>query len=74
LMVRPLPCIGVKSFPPPTMQRSMPTWSTSQRRVLSSQRSAATVAGDQVKRAATNLELAKRTVERLGSARVRWSR
>jgi multidrug efflux system membrane fusion protein len=36
-----------------------------QRRVLSTQRSTATVAGDQVRRAATNLELATRTVERL---------
>ena len=36
-----------------------------QRRILSTQRSAATVAGDQVRRAATNLELARRTVERL---------
>jgi multidrug efflux system membrane fusion protein len=36
-----------------------------QRRVLSTQRSAATVASDQVKRAVTNLELATRTVERL---------
>lgn len=36
-----------------------------QRRVLSTQRSAIRVATDQVKRAATNLELAKRTVERL---------
>lgn len=37
----------------------------SQRRVLATQRSAATIAADQVKRAATNLELATRTVERL---------
>lgn len=36
-----------------------------QRRVLSTQRSAATIAGEQVKRAATNLDLATRTVERL---------
>lgn len=36
-----------------------------QRRALSTQRSAATVAGDQVARAVANLELAKRTVERL---------
>jgi multidrug efflux system membrane fusion protein len=36
-----------------------------QRRVLSTQRSAATVAADQVGRAVTNLDLAKRTVERL---------
>ncbi len=36
-----------------------------QRRVLSTQRSAAVVAGDQIKRAITNLELATRTVERL---------
>jgi len=36
-----------------------------QRRVLSTQRSTATVAGDQVGRAATNLNLALRTVERL---------
>jgi multidrug efflux system membrane fusion protein len=36
-----------------------------QRRVLSTQRSTATVAGDQVRRAETNLELARRTVERL---------
>jgi multidrug efflux system membrane fusion protein len=36
-----------------------------QRRVLSTQRSAATIAGDQVKRAVTNLDLATRTVERL---------
>jgi multidrug efflux system membrane fusion protein len=37
-----------------------------QRRVLSTQRSTATVAGDQVSRAAINLNLALRTVERLG--------
>jgi multidrug efflux system membrane fusion protein len=36
-----------------------------QRRLLSTQRSAVTVAGDQVKRAITNLDLAARTVERL---------
>jgi multidrug efflux system membrane fusion protein len=36
-----------------------------QRRVLSTQRSAATVAADQVRRAMTNLDLATRTVERL---------
>jgi len=36
-----------------------------QRRVLSTQRSAAEVAGEQTRRAATNLELANRTVERL---------
>jgi multidrug efflux system membrane fusion protein len=36
-----------------------------QRRVLSTQRSTATVAGDQVGRAATNLNLALRTAERL---------
>jgi multidrug efflux system membrane fusion protein len=36
-----------------------------QRRVLSTQRSTATVAGDQVRRAETNLQLARRTVERL---------
>jgi multidrug efflux system membrane fusion protein len=36
-----------------------------QRRVLSTQRSAALVAADQTKRAATNLDLATRTVERL---------
>src|SRR4051812_48352031 len=36
-----------------------------QRRVLSTQRSTATVAGDQVNRAATNLDLALRTVDRL---------
>jgi membrane fusion protein, multidrug efflux system len=36
-----------------------------QQRVLSTQRSAAKVAAEQVQRAATNLELAKRTVERL---------
>jgi multidrug efflux system membrane fusion protein len=36
-----------------------------QRRVLSTQRSTATVAGDQVGRAATNLNLALRTVDRL---------
>jgi multidrug efflux system membrane fusion protein len=36
-----------------------------QRRVLSTQRSTATVAGDQVRRAETNLALAQRTVERL---------
>jgi membrane fusion protein, multidrug efflux system len=36
-----------------------------QRRVLSTQRSAAAIAGDQVKRAVTNLDLATRTVERL---------
>jgi multidrug efflux system membrane fusion protein len=36
-----------------------------QRRVLSTQRSAATVAADQVRRAITNLDLATRTVERL---------
>ena len=36
-----------------------------QRRVLSTQRSAATVATDQVRRAATNLDLATRTVDRL---------
>jgi multidrug efflux system membrane fusion protein len=36
-----------------------------QRRVLSTQRSSATVAGDQVRRAQTNLELARRTVVRL---------
>jgi multidrug efflux system membrane fusion protein len=36
-----------------------------QRRALSTQRSAASVAADQVRRAATNLELATRTVERL---------
>jgi membrane fusion protein, multidrug efflux system len=38
----------------------------SQRRALATQRSAATVAADQVKRAVANLELATRTVERLG--------
>jgi membrane fusion protein, multidrug efflux system len=36
-----------------------------QERLLSTQRSAAKVAGEQVQRAETNLELAKRTVERL---------
>ncbi len=36
-----------------------------QRRVLSTQRSAATVAADQVRRAMTNLDLATRTVEGL---------
>ncbi len=36
-----------------------------QRRVLSTQRSAATVAAEQVKRALINLDLARRTVERL---------
>jgi multidrug efflux system membrane fusion protein len=36
-----------------------------QRRVLSTQRSAATIAADQVQRAVTNLDLATRTVERL---------
>ncbi|MDB5365985.1 MAG: hypothetical protein JWM77_1912 [Rhodospirillales bacterium] len=36
-----------------------------QRRVLSTQRSTATVAGDQIRRAETNLDLATRTVERL---------
>ena len=36
-----------------------------QRRALATQRSAATIAADQVKRASTNLELATRTVERL---------
>jgi multidrug efflux system membrane fusion protein len=36
-----------------------------QRRVLSTQRSTATVAGDQVRRAEANLQLARRTVERL---------
>jgi multidrug efflux system membrane fusion protein len=36
-----------------------------QRRVVSTEQSTATVAGDQVRRAQTNLELARRTVERL---------
>jgi multidrug efflux system membrane fusion protein len=36
-----------------------------QRRVLSTQRSTATVAGDQIRRAATNLNLALRTADRL---------